>query len=206
VATVGFVIGVSVAGFLTSLALLAVIGAQNTYLLRQGLRGSHVLAVVAVGMLSDIVLIAVGVTGIGTVVDHARWALSVVRWLGIAFLTWYAISSLLRARGASALAATPPNDDARRVVIMRMAVLTWLNPHVYLDTVLLIGSLANAHGPNGRWWFGVGACTASVVWFAAIGFGARLLAPYLTSRRAWTVVDIVTPLTMLFVAARMALP
>jgi L-lysine exporter family protein LysE/ArgO len=206
VATVGFVIGVSVAGFLTSLALLAVIGAQNTYLLRQGLRGSHVLAVVAVGMLSDIVLIAVGVTGIGTVVDHAPWALSAVRWLGIAFLTWYAISSLLRARGASALAATPPNDDARRVVIMRMAVLTWLNPHVYLDTVLLIGSLANAHGPNGRWWFGVGACTASVVWFAAIGFGARLLAPYLTSRRAWTVVDIVTPLTMLFVAARMALP
>ena len=98
-ATVGFVIGVSVAGFLTSLALLAVIGAQNTYLLRQGLRGSHVLAVVAVGMLSDIVLIAVGVTGIGTVVDHAPWALSAVRWLGIAFLTWYAISSLLRARG-----------------------------------------------------------------------------------------------------------
>jgi L-lysine exporter family protein LysE/ArgO len=205
VGTVGLVIAVSLAGFLTSLALLAVIGAQNTYLLRQGLRGSHVGAVVAVGALSDVVLIAIGVTGIGTVVDHAHWALGAVRWLGIAFLTSYAISSLARARGASAPGATPANADVRRVVVVRMAVLTWLNPHVYLDTVLLIGSLANAHGRDGRWWFGVGACSASVVWFATIGFGARLLAPYLTSRRAWNVVDIVTPLTMLFVAARLAL-
>ncbi|HWJ11693.1 MAG TPA: LysE family transporter, partial [Nocardioides sp.] len=129
----------AVAGLLTALSLIVAIGAQNAFVLRQGLRRSHVGPVVLVCALSDAVLIAAGIAGIGTLVDHAGWVIDVVRWLGVAFLLWYAASSLRRALRPESLAPRNGNvDESRRSVLARTTALTWLNPHVYLDTLLLI--------------------------------------------------------------------
>ena len=194
-----------VAGLLTGLSLIVAIGAQNAFVLRQGLRRSHVGPVVAVCALSDLVLILAGVAGIGVVVDRAPWAVEVVRWLGVAFLTAYGVASLLRARRPEALAVGEDAPEARGGVVARAVALTWLNPHVYLDTVLLLGSIAGTHGSPGRWWFALGACAASILWFAGLGYGARLAAPRLADPRAWQVLDVAIGLVMLAIAVRLAL-
>ena len=195
------------AGLLTGLALIVAIGAQNAYVLRQGVVREHVGPVVAVCALSDLVLIAAGVSGIGIVVERAPWALEVLRWLGVAFLGWYGVSSLLRARRAGALTAGDgrPPRTSRRTAVLRAVALTWLNPHVYLDTVLLLGSVAGQQGTPGRWWFGLGAGVASLLWFSALGFGARLFSPLLARPRAWQVLDVLSGLTMLAIAVSLAL-
>ena len=164
-------------GLLTGLTLIVAIGAQNAFVLRQGLRRERVGAVVVICMLSDFVLIVAGVSGIGAVVKHAGWALVLVRWLGVAFLACYGLSSAWRARRGSALTAAPDGPRSPGAVVRRAVAFTWLNPHVYLDTVLLLGSVANAHGSPGRWWFAAGAGTASALWFTGLGFGARLARP-----------------------------
>jgi L-lysine exporter family protein LysE/ArgO len=192
------------AGSATGLALIVAIGAQNAYVLRQGLARDHVGPVVAICALSDLVLITAGVAGIGTVVERAPGALDVVRWLGVAFLTWYGVSSLLRARRPDALAASGVVRTSRRSAVVRAVALTWLNPHVYLDTVLLLGSVASTHGSPGRWWFAVGAGAASVLWFSGLGYGARLGAGVLASARAWQVLDVLIGLTMLAIALGLA--
>ncbi|GHE15690.1 amino acid transporter [Nocardioides flavus (ex Wang et al. 2016)] len=199
------------AGLLTGLSLIVAIGAQNAFVLRQGLRRSHVGLVVAICALSDVVLILAGVGGIGVVVDRAPWAVEVVRWLGVAFLTVYGVGSLRRARTPQVLtvgspgSAVPSRPERRVSVAARAVALTWLNPHVYLDTVLLLGSIAGTHGPTGRWWFALGACVASLGWFAGLAYGARLAAPRLASPRAWQVLDVVIGLVMLAIAVRLAL-
>ena len=192
------------AGTATGLALIVAIGAQNAYVLRQGLARDHVGLVVAICAASDVLLIVAGVAGIGTVVEQAPWAIDVVRWLGVAFLTWYGVSSLLRARRPDALAATGGARLSRRSAGLRALALTWLNPHVYLDTVLLLGSVAATRGDDGRWWFAVGACVGSVVWFSGLGYGARLLARFLASARSWQVLDVLIGLTMLAIAVGLA--
>jgi L-lysine exporter family protein LysE/ArgO len=194
------------AGLVTGLSLIVAIGAQNAFVLRQGLAREHVGLVVAICTLSDVLLIAAGVAGIGTIVEQAPWALDVVRWLGVAFLTWYGVSSLLRARTPEALRASNggPASSSRRVAVRALA-LTWLNPHVYLDTVLLLGSIANHHGDVGRWWFAVGACVASTIWFAALGYGARATGGVLARPRAWQVLDLLIGATMLLIAISLAL-
>ena len=178
------------AGLLTGLSLIVAIGAQNAFVLRQGLRRSHVGLVVAICALSDVVLIVAGVAGIGVVLDRAPGAVEVVRWLGVAFLSVYGVTSLLRARRPQALAVDDGSVERRGGVAARAVALTWLNPHVYLDTVLLLGSIAGTHGVPGRWWFALGACVASVAWFSALAYGARLAAPRLASPRAWQVLDV----------------
>jgi L-lysine exporter family protein LysE/ArgO len=195
----------SLDGLLTGLTLIVAIGAQNAYVLRQGLRRVRVGAIVAICTLSDFALIAAGVSGIGAVVHHAPWALVVVRWFGVAFLTWYGLSSAWRARRASALTAAPDDARAGRVAVRQAVAFTWLNPHVYLDTVLLLGSIANAHGPTGRWWFAVGAGVASVLWFTSLGYGARFAAPLLATPRAWQVLDLLIAATMILLAVKLAL-
>lgn len=194
----------SLDGLLTGLSLIVAIGAQNAYLLRQGLRRVRVGAIVAVCALSDFVLIIAGVSGIGAVIHHAGWALQAARWFGVAFLTWYGLSSAWRARRPSALAASREEPGARRAAVRQAMAFTWLNPHVYLDTMVLLGSIANAHGPSGRWWFAAGACLASTLWFTSLGFGARLVAPLLTAPRAWQVLDLLIAATMLLIAAKLA--
>ncbi len=189
------------AGLLTGLSLIIAIGAQNAFVLRIGLSRRYIAPVVAVCAVSDLVLILAGVAGIGTILERAPAAIDVVRWLGVAFLTWYGVSSLLRARKADSLEAARAAAPDRRTAVLKVTALTWLNPHVYLDTVLLVGSIANQHGPTGRWWFAAGASAASIVWFTGLGFGARALTGLLSSVRAWQVLDLLIGLTMLGIAA-----
>ena len=194
----------AVAGLLTGLSLIVAIGAQNAYVLRQGLMREHVGVVVAICAVSDLVLIGAGVAGIGTVVEEAPWALEIVRWLGVAFLIWYGVSSLLRARRAESLgAARTVAGTALRAAGGALA-LTWLNPHVYLDTVLLLGSIANQHGDVGRWWFAAGAGLGSLFWFSGLGLGARRAQSALASPRSWQILDVLIGLTMLAIATSLA--
>ena len=202
-------IGSTLAGFLTGFSLIVAIGAQNAFVLRQGLAKSHVAAVVTVCAVSDLVLIFAGVGGIGAIVEHAAWIIDVVRWFGVAFLCWYAAVSLRNAFRTGDLGSDNGRGafhDTRRAVVARAVALTWLNPHVYLDTVLLIGSVAAAHdhGAGGRWWFASGAGAASILWFSGLGFGARVLGPLLARPRAWQVLDVAIALTMLLIAAKLA--
>ncbi|MFC5729189.1 MULTISPECIES: LysE/ArgO family amino acid transporter [Nocardioides] len=203
----------TLAGFLTGGSLIVAIGAQNAYVLRQGLARHHVAAVVAVCALSDVVLIAAGVSGIGAIVDRAGWVVDVVRWLGVAFLLWYAAGSLRRAFRAEALhagGAAAARAEGRRTVVGRAVALTWLNPHVYLDTVLLIGSIAATHDTHasdvldGRWWFAIGAALASVAWFSGLGFGARVLGPVFSRPRSWQVLEALIAATMILIAVKLA--
>jgi L-lysine exporter family protein LysE/ArgO len=195
----------SLDGLLTGLTLIVAIGAQNAYVLRQGLRRSHVGPVVAVCTVSDFVLIIAGVAGIGVIVQHAGWALLAVRWFGVAFLAGYGLSSAWRARRpASSLNAARDDSAGRPAVVRRAMALTWLNPHVYLDTVVLLGSVANAHGTPGRWWFAVGTCLASTLWFTGLGFCARFAARLLATPRAWQILDLLIAATMLGIAVKLA--
>ena len=193
-----------VAGLLTGLSLIVAIGAQNAYVLRQGLARRYVGVVVAICSVSDLVLILAGIAGIGTIVEKAPVALDVVRWLGVAFLVGYGVSSILRARRTQGLEAARAGSATVRAAALTAVALTWLNPHVYLDTVLLLGSIANQHG-DGRWWFGAGAALASLVWFTVLGYGARLAHGLLASASAWQVLDVLIGLTMIVIAATLAL-
>ena len=161
--------------------------------------------VVAICAVSDALLIAAGVAGIGTVVERAPWALTTVRWLGVAFLCWYGVSSLLRARRTESLRADATGSGGRPTAVATAFALTWLNPHVYLDTVLLLGSVANQHGSGGRWWFAAGAALGSVLWFTGLGYGARRAHRLLAHPRSWQVLDVLIGLTMLAIAAKLAL-
>lgn len=190
--------------FLTGLgsaaALIVAIGAQNAFVLRQGLRREHVLAVVAICVASDAVLIAAGVAGIGTLVKAAPLALQIVRWAGFAFLVGYAVFAAIRAVRPSTLTAATSGGGSLAAAIGTCLAITWLNPHVYLDTVLLLGSLSATHGDPGRWVFGAGAATASLLWFLLLGFGARLAAPVFARPVAWRVLDAGIAVLMLVLA------
>ncbi|CAM5286075.1 Amino acid transporter OS=Streptomyces tendae OX=1932 GN=GUR47_36090 PE=3 SV=1 [Streptomyces tendae] len=177
------------AGFGTGLSLIVAIGAQNAFVLRQGVRRDAVLAVVGICALSDAVLIALGVGGVGAVVVAWPGALTAVGWVGGAFLLCYGALAARRVfRPAGALRADGDAAGSRRRAVLTCLALTWLNPHVYLDTVFLLGSVAADRGPL-RWTFGLGAAVASLVWFAALGFGARYLGRFLVRPAAWRVLD-----------------
>ncbi|MGV9907856.1 LysE/ArgO family amino acid transporter [Streptomyces tendae] len=185
------------AGFGTGLSLIVAIGAQNAFVLRQGVRRDAVLAVVGICALSDAVLIALGVGGVGAVVVAWPGALSAVGWIGGAFLLCYGALAARRVfRPSGALRADGDAAGSRRRAVLTCLALTWLNPHVYLDTVFLLGSVAADRGPL-RWTFGLGAAVASLVWFAALGFGARYLGRFLARPAAWRVLDGLVAATMI---------
>jgi L-lysine exporter family protein LysE/ArgO len=177
------------AGFVAGGSLIVVIGAQNAFVLRVGLLRQHVPAVVAICALSDAVLIFAGVAGVGAVVRAAPVAFEIARWAGAAFLIGYAVIAARRAFRRSALEAAVAAEMSLAAAALACLALTWLNPHVYLDTVVLLGSLAATHGDGGRWLFGAGAAAASVAWFSVLGFGARFLAPLFARPVAWRVLD-----------------
>jgi len=188
------------AGFGTGLSLIVAIGAQNAFVLRQGIRRDAILAVVGICALSDAALIALGVGGVGAVVVAWPAALTAVGLVGGAFLLVYGFLAARRVLKPSALqAATVPTSSRRRAVLTCLA-LTWLNPHVYLDTVFLLGSIAADRGPL-RWTFGLGAALASLCWFAALGFGARLLSRFLARPSSWRVLDGLVATTMIAMGA-----
>jgi L-lysine exporter family protein LysE/ArgO len=185
----------ALAGFGTGMSLLVSIGAQNTFVLRQGIRRDAVPAVVAVCVLSDAVLIACGVGGVGAVVRSWPPALTIVGLVGGSFLLCYGFLAARRAwRPAGLDVAGGPVRPVRRTVLTCLA-LTWLNPHVYLDTLLLVGAVAAGHGAL-RWDFAIGALAASVCWFVALGFGARLLSGVFRRPGAWRFLDGFVAITM----------
>lgn len=187
-------------GFGVGLSLIVAIGAQNAFVLRQGLQRAHVLAVVVVCALSDAVLIVAGVAGVGAVIDRFPTALAVVRIGGAVFLFCYAMIAFNRARRPAALSVGTDEAGSLGVALATVLALTWLNPHVYLDTVVFLGSIGNQQGGDLRWWFAMGAALASIVWFAGLGYGSRLLAPLFAKPSAWRVLDIVIGMVMLAIA------
>lgn len=186
-------------GFGASLTLIVAIGAQNAYLLRLGVegRGRMLLTVVLICAISDAVLIGAGVAGIGAVIKAAPAAIDVVRIFGAVFLISYGVMAARRAFRPEGLTVedSPANASMKAVVLTTLA-LTWLNPHVYLDTVMLLGSIANQHGETDRWWWALGAVTASFTWFFLLGFGARLLKPLFAKPAAWRALDCLIALIM----------
>ncbi len=190
-----------ITGFASGAGLIVAIGSQNAYLLRQGLRREHVLPLVLICALSDAALILLGALGIGALVDAAPWALQVLRWAGAAFLIGYGVLAARRALRPRALLPGEQPRTRLAVAALTMLALTWLNPHVYLDTVLLLGGLGAAHGDPGRWLFAAGAAAASLAWFALLGFGARGLGRFFARPSAWRVLDGIIAITMLALAA-----
>jgi L-lysine exporter family protein LysE/ArgO len=190
------------AGFGTGLSLIVAIGAQNAFVLRQGARGQAVPAVVGICFLSDAVLIALGVAGLGAVVSAWPVALTVVGLAGGAFLLCYGALAARRALrpAGEALSAQGAATGSVRTAVLTCLALTWLNPHVYLDTVLLLGSVASDQGSL-RWVFGAGAMAASLVWFTGLGYGARLLGGVLSRPASWRILDALVAATMLAMGA-----
>jgi len=197
-------------GLGAGLTLIVAIGAQNAFVLRQGLRREHVLAVVAICAVSDAVLIVVGIAGGGALFTAVPWLVEVIRWVGAAFLATYGVLAARRALrrpepGAEGLSAgTAPVAGSLAAAVVTCLALTWLNPHVYLDTVLMLGTVGNTHGDE-RWWFAAGAAVGSILWFSALGFGARLLAPVFAKPLAWRILDGAIAIVMFAIAAMLIL-
>ena len=234
------------AGLGLGLSLIIAIGAQNLFVLRQGIRREHVFAVAAICALSDLALIVVGVSGVGAVLQAVPWLVEVIRWAGAAFLVVYGLLAARRAirpsgealdagdggadaagrsdagAGTTAVSGGPAASGASTAsgvatatrvaprttllaAVLTCLALTWLNPHVYLDTVFLLGSVANTHG-DGRWAFAAGAGLASIAWFFGLAYGARLLGGVLASPRAWRVLDGVIAVVMIGLGVSLVLP
>jgi L-lysine exporter family protein LysE/ArgO len=187
-------------GFALSATLIAAIGAQNSFVLRQGLRREHVLAIVAFCAIADLVLISAGVAGLAKVAGHAPILTMTLTIGGTSFLLWYGLRALRRALQPQALRAAAGARVSLRGAVAQAAAFTFLNPHVYLDTVLLMGSIGARQPADSRLWFVGGAALASGAWFTTLGFGARLLAPLFSRPRAWQVLDILVGMTMLALA------
>jgi L-lysine exporter family protein LysE/ArgO len=194
----------AVPGLLTGLSLIVAIGAQNAYVLKQGLTRTHVGLVVAICAVSDALLIAVGVSGVGALVQDHPTAMTALRWVGAAYLAGYGVRSLWSARKSQALNPMEGRASGRRTVVTTTLALTYLNPHVYLDTVLMLGSIANQHD-GGRWWFAAGAAAGSVLWFTTLGFGARAASRVMSRPTTWRVLDLAIGVVMIALAVRLLL-
>jgi L-lysine exporter family protein LysE/ArgO len=191
-------------GFIASFTLIAAIGAQNALVLRQGIRREHVLPVIALCTVSDIVLITAGIAGVGVLISAHPSALNIAKFGGALFLVGYGLMAARRAWRPSSL--TPSESAPARLVdvLLTCAAMTFLNPHVYLDTVVLLGALANEHR-DGRFLFGVGAVTASAVWFVSLGLGARRLAGLFATPVAWRILDGLIAVMMIALGVSLAL-
>jgi L-lysine exporter family protein LysE/ArgO len=191
-------------GFIASFTLIAAIGAQNAFVLRQGIRREHVLPVVMLCTVSDIVLMSAGIAGVGALISAHPSALNIAKFGGALFLVGYGLLAARRTWRPSSL--TPSESAPARLieVLVTCAALTFLNPHVYLDTVVLLGALANEHRDE-RWLFGVGAVTASAVWFFGLGLGARRLAGLFATPLTWRILDALIAVMMIGLGVSLAL-
>ena len=191
------------AGFALGFSLILAIGAQNAFVLKQGLQRAHVFAVCLTCAVSDAILISAGVGGASLIVSE--WLLSVLRWAGVAFLVVYGARAFLAAwRGGEVLTATGKTSRSLAATLATCLAFTWLNPHVYLDTVVLIG-LVSARWEGQQLAFGIGAVLASFTFFFGLGYGARLLAPFFARPGSWRVLDAGVGATMWFIALGLAL-
>jgi len=193
-----------ISGFLASLSLIIAIGAQNAFVIKQGLLRSHVTLVVLFCSLADSFFIVLGVGGLGTFVQSQPKALEYIRWFGVAYLTWFGIRSVRSALSTQSLIVATSEKQSAWKVLLSLVTFTFLNPHVYLDTVILLGSIANQFSDH-RWYFALGAATASVLWFTTIGYGARAASKFMTKPIFWKVLDSVIAVIMFTIAITLAL-
>jgi len=221
------------AGIGLCLSLIVAPGAQNVFLLREGIKHSgngrrHVIILAAICLTSDVILISAGVGGFGVVIEQVPWLFDVARWAGVAFLSGYGLLAAIRVfRGGSAIdSGSEPAGPAPEVVggsgtatlvaptiartrtallpaALTCIAITWLNPHTYLDTVLLLGSISTNYG-DARWFFAVGAILGSAIWFAFLTFAARYAARWLRSPKSWRVLDAVIAVMMFALAGVLA--
>lgn len=190
-------------GFFAGLSLIVAIGAQNAFVIRQGLTRQHVFVVVAICAIADAALIALGIAGLGAIIQGLPVLLEVVRWFGVAYLTWFGIKSVRSAFKSEVMDTSGAQTSSIKKVIASVLGFTLLNPHVYLDTVILLGSISNQFSED-RWMFGFGAMTASVVWFSSIGFGARAASRFMSKPIFWRVLDSLIAVVMFSIAFYLA--
>jgi L-lysine exporter family protein LysE/ArgO len=189
-----------------SAGLIMAIGSQNAHVLRMGLRKQHVALTVMICIACEMLLILAGVAGIGGMINSQPVLLTIARWGGAAFLIWYGVRSLRAAASQQSLVAEA-GELSLTAGKAALAVLgaTLLNPHTYLDTVVLLGAIGGQQPGNGKYWFAVGAVLNATIWFAALGFGARLLAPWFAKPMAWRVLDSLVGIVMLMLALNLML-
>lgn len=190
-------------GFLTGLSLIIAIGAQNAFVIRQGLTKQHVLLVVLICAVSDALLIVLGVAGLGALISGLPWLLELVRWFGVLYLSWFGVKSLRSAFKTQSLDASGAQSASAKTVVLSVLGFTFLNPHVYLDTVILLGSIGNQFGPD-KWWFALGGTLASALWFSSIGFGAKAASRFMAKPIFWKVLDILIAVVMFSIAILLA--
>jgi L-lysine exporter family protein LysE/ArgO len=190
-------------GFLLGLSLIVAIGAQNAFVIRQGLTKQHVFLVVAICAIADAALIAVGIAGLGAVLLSLPWLLEIIRWFGVVYLSWFGVRSIRSAFKNESMDASGGQSLSRGKVVAAVLGFTLLNPHVYLDTVILVGSVGNQFGED-RWYFGAGAMLASLVWFTSLGFGARAASGLMSKPVFWRVLDSIIAVVMFAIAGMLA--
>ena len=191
-------------GLFAGLSLIIAIGAQNAFVIRQGLTRQHVFLVVAICSASDAFLISLGAGGLGALIQSHSGVLEFVRWFGVIYLTWFGIKSLRAALRTQALYATSEPSLSKNKVATTTLALTFLNPHVYLDTVILLGAIANQFKGK-TWYFAAGAMIGSVIWFTSIGYGAKAASKYMSKPIFWKVLDLLIAVVMFWVAAYLGL-
>lgn len=190
-------------GLVTGLSLIIAIGAQNAFVIRQGLTRRFVFEVAIVSATLDATLILLGTGGLGAVIQAFPMLFDIVRWFGVAYLVWFGIQSIRRAFATEIMSLDGDSATSRWGIVLSTVTFSLLNPHVYLDTVIFLGSVANQFGAD-RWWFALGACVASFLWFFGIAYGARGLARYVTKPIFWRVLDSIIAVTMFTIAAILA--
>ena len=190
-------------GFLAGLSLIIAIGAQNAFVIRQGLTKKYVLLTILICAFSDAILIALGASGLGALIKSNKNILEFVRWFGVIYLLWFAFKSAKSVFKKEVLNSAGEASADRKSVILTVLALTFLNPHVYLDTVILLGSISNQFGTD-KWFFVIGAMLASFIWFTAIGFGAKSASRFMSQPIFWKILDLIIALVMVSIAAFLA--
>lgn len=193
-----------VSGLFTGLSLIVAIGAQNAFVLRQGLVGKFVLPVALLSAVLDVALITLGVAGLGAVLESLPFLLGLVRWLGAGYLIWFGISSLRRANSGVSMDVSGQGKATLTSALISTATFSLLNPHVYLDTVVFLGAVASQFGED-RWWFALGASVASIVWFLSLAYGAKALSRYVTRPTFWRTLDTIIAIIMFGLAISLIL-
>ena len=190
-------------GLLAGFSLIIAIGAQNAFVIRQGLTKKYVLLTVLICAFSDAILIALGASGLGALIKSNKNILEFVRWFGVIYLLWFAFKSAKSVFKKEVLNSAGEASADRKSVILTVLALTFLNPHVYLDTVILLGSISNQFGTD-KWFFVIGAMLASFIWFTAIGFGAKSASRFMSQPIFWKILDLIIALVMVSIAAFLA--
>jgi len=194
-----------IAGFALGGSLIVAIGAQNAFVIRQGVLNSHVFWICLFCSVSDAILIWGGTYGLGVVLQSLPWLVPVMTFGGAAFLLWYAYKALRRALAPSALQEEGKTTTSLTMALLTCAAFTWANPHVYLDTVILVGSIANARPLGEQAPFALGATLASFAWFFAIGYGAKALRGPLSKPIVWRAIDATIAVVMFWLAVKLVL-